>query len=126
MDPGDLIIIEEKDWNTSLIAFLKEWDWENCLYAAVMGGGLGIPTLAPIAVEEELTLMTVKNAKTGEEVILNRLGDNSVLFRDRIVGVVIEVIKESHRDFDIIKFFDQNSTMRYARRAVVENSLEAR
>lgn len=126
MNPGDLIIIEEENWNTSLVAFLKEWVWEDCLYAAVMGGGLGIPTLAPIAVEEEVGLMTVKSVKTGEEVVLKRLGDKSVLFRDRIVGVVIEVIKESHRDFDIIKFFDQNSTMRYARRAVVENALELR
>jgi len=126
MNPGDLIIVEEKAWNTSLVAFLKEWDWENCLYAAAMGGGLGIPTLAPIAVEEELTLMTVKNTKTGEEVILNRLGDNSMLFGDRLVGIIIEIIKENHRDFDVIKFFDQNSTMRYARRAVVENALEAR
>ena len=126
MNPGDLIIIEEKNWNSSLAAFLKKWDWGSCLYAAVMGGGLGMPTLAPVALGEELALMTVKNTKTGEEVVLKRLGDNSVLFRDRVVGVIIEVIKEDHRDFDVVKFFDQNSTMRYARRAVVESALELR
>ena len=124
MKSGDLVVIKEESWNTSLLAFIKKWDWEKCLYAAVMGGGLGIPTLAPLACGEELPLMTVKNMKTGEECRLKRLGDNSRLFEKQLVGIVIDVIKEDHRDFDIIKFFDQSSTMRYARRAVVENAVE--
>jgi hypothetical protein len=126
MKTGDLIIIKEESWNTSLITFLKKWDWEKCLYAAVMGGGLGIPTLAPLASGEELPLMTVKNVKTGKEYRLKRLGDNSMLFEKRLVGIIIDVIKEDHRDFDIIKFFDQSSIMRYVRRAVIESAMETK
>ena len=60
--------------------------------------------------------------QTGKQVKIKYYGSGFKPFENnRLIGIVTEITKEDHRDFDIIKIREQTGGVRYCRRYILEN-----
>ena len=68
--------------------------------------------------------MIINERQTGEKIALKYYSTKWKPV-DRIVGVVTEILRERHRDFDVIKIREQSGKVKYCRRYIVEMAQEA-
>ena len=109
---GDLIVIENTD---NLIKPINEFHkkWEASTTPS---------KTAPTAMRTAPATATATERQTGKQVKLKYYGLGFKPFENRrLVGIVTEILKEEHRDLDVIKIREQTGGSRYWRRYILEN-----
>ena len=110
---GDLIVIDNTDkLQKPIEQFHQKWETtaESLAMAMVMA-----------TVTHRVTVMATEK-QTGKKIKLKYYGTGWKDFENkRLIGIVTEITKEDHRDFDIIKVREQTGGSRYCRRYILEN-----
>ena len=117
---GDRIAIEDADkLHNSVQSFYKKWSTEKSI---AMATWTFKTQGSVIEVSKGLNSHAIEK-QTGELVKLKYHGTHWKPFENkRLIGIVTEILKEGHGDFDVIKIREQTGGVRYFRRYILENA----
>ena len=105
--PGDLVIIEDMtEFEKSVGDFRDKW--------TTTATALGTVTAMEVAT------VTARNKQTDQKVEVKYCGRGWKRLPDTLTATVIDIRKEEHSDLDVIQMYDQEGTMRYCRRLILE------
>ena len=115
---GDLIVIENTDCLQKPInQFYKKWET-----ATVMAMAMATAVSTATATVTAMATAMATEKQTGKKVKLKYYATGWKRFENnRLVGIVTEITKEDHRDFDLIRIREQTGGVRYCRRYILEN-----
>ena len=125
MNIGDLIIIDDLEkFKKSVDSFHDKWSPPSAV--STMALAMATPRATAMEMVTPVTVMVVATErKTNKKYKLKYYGWNFKLLENkRLVGLIAEIIKEEHKDFDIFKISEPSGQVRYCRRFVIENAMK--